>query len=80
MINLKVRINNFENLISNNLDNLSSQLPNSLSIQMLTDTILLNSAAAEYNHGSSKMSFGNVLIRDTVNMPIKGLVKIFFGY
>ena len=88
LINLKVKINNFENLINNNLDNLISKIPNSLSIQMFTDTILLNSTErqnfAEYNHEyliQRNVTFGNNLIRDTmktISIPIKGLVKDIF--
>ena len=88
LINLKVRVNSFRNLINNNLDNLISELPNTLSIQMCTDTILLGSKErqnfAEYNHEyliQRNVALGNTLIRDiikTVNIPIKGLVKDIF--
>lgn len=85
---LKLKLNKLENLISNDLENLISDLPSYFKLNLLTDTILLGENErrrfAEYNHEyiiEKNVQYNKSFIDTTeviMNLNIRGLIKDIF--
>lgn len=88
IIKIKFKMNDLKNLIENDLEDLTSSLPNNALISVLTDTILLDNEErrnfAEYNHEyiiERFVSYNDNILKNTnerIQLPIKGLVKDIF--
>ena len=92
---LNLKLNSLENLIKNDISmldrrSLDTQLNKKLKLDMITDTILLDSIErkkfAEYNHEyliQRNISYPKVLINTItkeIPLPIKGLIKDIFWF
>ena len=92
-LTIKIEVNKFQDIITNSIDNITSELPSNFNLTLITDNIILDNEErrkfAEYNH--EYIIERNIIYTDkyslkhngtssttNINLQLKGLVKDIF--